>query len=48
MLAVLVCVNDTFSKPFSKHTKVKMLFTILLIVSSKKINIAKNVNCDKK
>ena len=32
----------------SKHTKVKMLFTILLIVSSKKINIAKNVNCEKK
>ena len=25
-----------------------MLFTILLIVSSKKINIAKNVNCEKK
>ena len=25
-----------------------MLFTILLIASSKKINIAKNVNCEKK
>ena len=30
-----VCVNDKF-----RHTEVKMLFTILLIIWSKKVNIA--------